>query len=489
MDNLLKTRSTKLALFISVLVFVPLDLTLADPTLMWLRDIENPRDVFVSSACATADGGIVVAVALTASEPGSHLDALLYKYDGRGQLLWQKEYGSGERVIYEVKTLPDDALITFGSTNGAAWVQKLDMNGNVHWDHQNGLAIDKGTISSTSDGGYVYTAVYRDPYHVRTELALVKLGSAGQMAWSHVYHFDSLLSSCEPGGILETHDHGYLATGAIARIDDNSRSRMVLVRTDSLGSLLWSLDLGDSLASRSGGGIYEFSAGQYIVSGTYSMDNSPGIRYLVRLTDEGDTLWSTTSPVLGVAIVYYEEGVDSSLLGVVGIPEIDWENGTITKSVYVYRADWDGSIRWRNQVIWQYGEWFDPYGLSFTCDSSFVIPFNVRWGKGAVALVSSEHEPHDCGPLPLVQIVAVDPAYPNPFNAASNFTIWLSKPAWTSFAVFDILGRQVDTIHEGFLPLGESTIRYTPISLSTGMYFCRFEALGQSSVQRIILLR
>jgi hypothetical protein len=44
-------------------------------------------------------------------------------------------------------------------------------------------------------------------------------------------------------------------------------------------------------------------------------------------------------------------------------------------------------------------------------------------------------------------------------------------------------------IHEGALLPGETILRYDPQSLASGVYFCRFEALGRAYVQRLVYLR
>lgn len=72
-------------------------------------------------------------------------------------------------------------------------------------------------------------------------------------------------------------------------------------------------------------------------------------------------------------------------------------------------------------------------------------------------------------------------AYPNPFNPQTNFTVTLPAQQDVTLAVFDVLGREVDRLHEGILPSGTHTFTFNAATLTSGTYLIR--AIGARSLQ------
>jgi hypothetical protein len=135
-------------------------------------------------------------------------------------------------------------------------------------------------------------------------------------------------------------------------------------------------------------------------------------RYIARMNDNGDTLWTrwSTSLATGASLIYCQTDTDSSLLALYSPLIRDSASLLLTIPTYLFRMDLDGYIRWRTTVAYRPGEWWENVGLSFACDSSFVIPMRIgSWTGIAVAMLTPEFGPHDCGPLPLVPESGMDP--------------------------------------------------------------------------------
>ena len=85
------------------------------------------------------------------------------------------------------------------------------------------------------------------------------------------------------------------------------------------------------------------------------------------------------------------------------------------------------------------------------------------------------------------------PAYPNPFNPSTTLSFVLPEAADVSLRVFNVIGQEVATIVNGHLNAGEHTMIWNAESsksaLTTGVYFLRLEALGRTSLQKVILLK
>jgi photosystem II stability/assembly factor-like uncharacterized protein len=68
----------------------------------------------------------------------------------------------------------------------------------------------------------------------------------------------------------------------------------------------------------------------------------------------------------------------------------------------------------------------------------------------------------------------LEPNYPNPFNPTTTIRFALAQPAWIELTVFDILGRKVRTIADGFYPATVSSLLFDARGLASGVYFYRW---------------
>lgn len=79
---------------------------------------------------------------------------------------------------------------------------------------------------------------------------------------------------------------------------------------------------------------------------------------------------------------------------------------------------------------------------------------------------------------------------PNPFNPTTSIGFTLPEDGHATLKVFDILGREIQTIFEGEAEAGRfHQSVFDAGSLSSGMYFSRLEYKGQVLVKKMILMR
>ena len=82
------------------------------------------------------------------------------------------------------------------------------------------------------------------------------------------------------------------------------------------------------------------------------------------------------------------------------------------------------------------------------------------------------------------------PPYPNPFNASTTVSFALPKAGNVELVVYDILGREVMTVFEGFKPAGVHLVHIDGCEMSSGMYFMRLTGDGgQLATRKVILLK
>jgi hypothetical protein len=77
--------------------------------------------------------------------------------------------------------------------------------------------------------------------------------------------------------------------------------------------------------------------------------------------------------------------------------------------------------------------------------------------------------------------------YPNPFNSGSAIGYSVAGDEPVRIAVYDLLGREVRVLVDGYQTPGRYTVRFETGSLSSGIYVCRLRA-GRIVRSRTMLL-
>jgi hypothetical protein len=79
--------------------------------------------------------------------------------------------------------------------------------------------------------------------------------------------------------------------------------------------------------------------------------------------------------------------------------------------------------------------------------------------------------------------------YPNPFNPRTRILIGLPESSEITVRIFDLLGREVETLVESELPAGFHSIDFDGSRLSSGVYFYKLEAGEYMQTKRMVLLK
>lgn len=79
--------------------------------------------------------------------------------------------------------------------------------------------------------------------------------------------------------------------------------------------------------------------------------------------------------------------------------------------------------------------------------------------------------------------------YPNPFNAATKIKFTLSKSQNVTLKIYDLIGREIQSLFEGYEMAGSHTITYIPSDLCSGVYFYRLQAGDMVETNRMVLLK
>jgi|WetSurMetagenome_2_1015567.scaffolds.fasta_scaffold06965_2 hypothetical protein len=79
--------------------------------------------------------------------------------------------------------------------------------------------------------------------------------------------------------------------------------------------------------------------------------------------------------------------------------------------------------------------------------------------------------------------------YPNPFNPETNINFDIPKSGIVKLKIYNILGKEVQTLHSGFLTAGKYEFKFNGSELSSGLYFYKLETGNYMQIMKMVLLK
>lgn len=266
--------------------------------LQWTRMIGGSANDVGKCVQQTSDGGYVIA-GTTNSFGGGLDDVYLIKFDSFGALLWTKTFGgSNNDRAYSIRQTNNGGLIIAGerdnplSTDG--YLIRTDANGVTLWEK----AISAGanyqgyifySIQEVPDAGFICAGmnnIGQGPY-----ACLVKTDSLGTALWSKAYGGVGTGHE-EAGSVQQTKDGGYVFTGTT---NSFGFYNAYLVKTNSLGGLLWSKAFGFFGTGESARFAQQINNGGFAVIGSRDSQSTGLDMYLIVTDSSGVSACNMTS--------------------------------------------------------------------------------------------------------------------------------------------------------------------------------------------------
>jgi len=84
---------------------------------------------------------------------------------------------------------------------------------------------------------------------------------------------------------------------------------------------------------------------------------------------------------------------------------------------------------------------------------------------------------------------ALKAAYPNPFNPETNLTYTMPEAGNVQLVVYDVQGREMARLVDGFEQAGEHSVTFSGSNFSSGVYFAVLKADGRQFTQKMLLVK
>jgi len=470
----------------------------------------------------TSDGGYIFAGGTYAY--GDIWDFWLVKVDAMGTLQWHRPYPmGGYQAASFVRQTSDGGYIMSGYTTPYypmpwdAYIIKTNPSGDIQWTHQfGGSGGDYAScVRQLSSGDYVVTG-FTDSYGAGgTDGLIYKLNNTGTLLWHRTY---GGTGDDEFRKFQITADGGFAIVGTDA--SSSASSEFWLVKTNSQGDLTWDATYGgadDDL----GWCMDLIDDGGYILGGpTQSYGAGGWDGWLVRLGPEGPPppppplLEISLAPVNPPIIIPQNGGSFSFHATVSNASNMTqtfdaWCNiqvpggsqFTVLGPVNLTLGAGVSLTRLRTQAVpanapgGEYAYWGFVGDYPWTVTDSDQFPF-VKQGSDAGLIsedgwiCSGELFPGEIaadGQQP--KEFALHGAFPNPFNPTTAIRYQLPADSHVDLRVYDISGRLVATLVDGWREAGVHEAILDAQDLPSGIYLARLIAGDFAAVQKMVLMK
>ena len=130
---------------------------------------------------------------------------------------------------------------------------------------------------------------------------------------------------------------------------------------------------------------------------------------------------------------------------------------------------------WRGSLDSDYPGITDVYSSWPDYDYAF-----ITYGYSMTGFIDYGHEPN---------LFSLHTNYPNPFNVSTKIGYDLSRKSYVKLCIYDILGRQVQTMYDGQQTAGYHQVTWNGEIFPSGMYFYKLQAGDYSETKKMILIK
>jgi hypothetical protein len=274
--------------------------------------------------------------------------------------------GSGCDTGQAVAVTSDGGYIVAGYTDSyivgesRIYLIRLDEDGDTLWTDTHGsVPLQAFDIIQTSDGNYLVTG--HEPGSGGGDVFCMKINEDGSVLWENTY---GGTGSDIGFAAAPTADGGGLVCGWTVA-DSTGSKNVYIVRIDGNGDTLWTRNYGGA-EDDFGTALCPVDNGGFVVTGwTESYGGGSDDIYLLRLDDNGDTLWTRT---YGDQNQDYGEGVIQNHEGNYMVCGVIQDADEAMSRIFLFQVDANGDSVW----LQTYDDGF-AYDVAQADDNGYVL--------------------------------------------------------------------------------------------------------------------
>lgn len=253
-------------------------------SLLYSRTL-NPGFSFVPTALVAKEGYFYVG-GKGVVKPENNIDGILLKLDEKGEILGKAVFGGEKYDAIEKIIIADDGALVFGGTSenetkgSDAWAGMTDLSLNALWQSRFGWEKEENAfdIIQRKDGTFLMGGTTASKGAGLKDMILYNIDKEGLMLWARVYGKPDASEIIYK--ICEMEDSTLILAGTVQRENLNG----MIYKTNTQGTVEWSLDTGSSKAEKLSGiaaGDAKSGIRVYGNSGTGKNENPSGWMLLI----------------------------------------------------------------------------------------------------------------------------------------------------------------------------------------------------------------
>lgn len=411
-----------------------------------------------------------------------------------GSVEWVKRYTGAYGFASSILVDPNSNVYVSGSVSDTLQHQgfvtiKYDSNGVEKWSQifDNNMGIETQTHLINDSLWNLYVVGYNASPDSLTgmDVLVVKYDSSGAELWRSSFstpgNWDDI-----PADVVIDHQNRLLVL-----MDSNHRS--VIVRFDPAGNISWVSDIFDNAIAKN----IAIDTNNNIVFTALKETNQDSKFFIAKLDSGGTLLWSELF-----------EGISSN--GVSGLTGLILDN---ENNIYTAGQVLEQNFNSKMTVLKYSSDgnliWFYPYEDTVSYEdevSDFVLDNNKNIILTGTGFTSNQGSYFSTVKLIQETVVGISNTetsgipfqlsynYPNPFNSETVIELALSKPDVVKVEIYDITGRKVRTLMNGFVATGKHRFIWdgkndNGVVSSSGVYVFRVKAGSFTETRRVTFLR
>ena len=218
-------------------------------------------------------------------------------------------------------------------------------------------------------------------------------------------------------------------------------------------------------------------------------------------SSDGGSTWESPRKVntdVGVAQQFFTWMTIDQSTGILYFIFYDRRNhGGDTTDVYLARSA-DGGETFTNVMI--SSRPFVPHAVTFFGDYTNIVALNgkvypiwMRLDANILSVWTVQIQDSLLTSVPgsvgVALQTALFPNYPNPFNPRTTIGFRLATGMKVTLEVYDLLGRRIASLVDGFLQPGFHEVPFDGGGLASGVYFCRLRSVARTWERAMVLLK
>jgi uncharacterized delta-60 repeat protein len=439
----------------------------SDGVQQWVSRYNGPGNYFDAAYSLAVDQNGNVYVTGESVISGFNYDYTTIKYNSAGVQQWVSRYDYGSvdqayslaidqnaNVYVAGKSQNDYATIKYNTAGQQQWAVRYNGPANGT-DQANSLVLD-------SDGN-VFVTGYSAGSGTGDDYATIKYNPSGQEQL--VLRYDGLVHGTDRAASLALDGYGNVYVTGGSTGGGTGFDYATVKYSPSAPNLAVTLTpLNPPIIIPANGGSFQFNA-------SVQRTQAPQAAFYVWARDR-----------------YPDSTYTPNLLGPVNINPPVGVNVTRQRT-QVVPGSWPAGEHW-------YIGYANPTVSYLTIDADSFSWTKSTTSDGGSLVTSCENWGESFAPYEVVPEVPQVPArfgldqnHPNPFNPATTIGYQLKTASYATLKVYDIAGRLVVTLVDGWRQAGSHSITFDGSRLASGVYLVRLEAGGFTATQKMVLLK